>query len=150
MKNAHLFVGNVVRWLFPGLLLALLVQASMAQVSAQTAILAPGRAAAPAGSQTTFSGRNFTPGETVTFSVTHLRGTPTAGTNHTPAQVVADPGGAFTATWLVCSADCVGEMLKVEATGQTSGRVGRAVFLDMPAPPASATWLRTDKADYPP
>jgi WD40 repeat protein len=148
---AAAFLNNAARGLLAGLPLALIAHLSLAQAAAPGAILLSGQSAVPAGTQATFTGRNFEPGETVTFCVTHLRGTATVGTNHTPAQVIADPAGSFTATWLVCSNDCAGEMLQVEGTGQTSGLVGRAVFLDLPAPPARpTTWVRTDKADYAP
>jgi uncharacterized repeat protein (TIGR03803 family) len=151
MTIARLFQNKASRGLLLGMPLMLIVPPSLAQSSAPTASLASSQPAVPAGSPATFAGRNFAPGETVTFRVTHARGTATVGTNHTPAQVVADPGGAFTAAWLVCSNDCVGEMLAVEATGQTSGRIGRAALLDLPAPPARpATAVRVDKADYAP
>jgi uncharacterized repeat protein (TIGR03803 family) len=85
-----------------------------------------------------FKGRDFTPGETVTFQVSHVHSAPDQGPHHTPMVVVADPSGAFVATWLVCGAQCcAGKPLQIEATGQTSGKIARAIFMDMPAPPGS-------------
>src|SRR5258705_510604 len=118
----------------------------------------PGQPTYAAGAPAMFKGLDFTPGETVTFQITHVRGTPVtnrstraasatganhpvkgmsaSGMDHTPTAIVADPSGAFMATWLVCTDDCVGELLQIEATGQTSGKIARAVFMDLPARPA--------------
>src|SRR5262249_38258226 len=76
---AATFLKMASRGLLAGLPLALIAHLSLAQASAAGAILVSGQSAAPAGTQATFTGRNFVPGETVTFCVTHLRGTATVG-----------------------------------------------------------------------
>lgn len=111
------------------------VRLAAAQDSAPTARLVPDRPSFEAGRLATFVGQGFEPGETVTFQVTRVHGTPVTGTHHTPLAVVADPSGAFPAIWQVCDTDCVGELLRIEAAGQTSGRIGRAMFMDLPALP---------------
>jgi len=132
------------------------VQPATAQGSAPTAGMIPGQPSYAAGAPAMFKGLDFTPGETVTFQITHVRGTPVTnrsaraasatganpvrgmsapGMDHTPTAIVADPSGGFMATWMVCATDCVGELLQIEATGQTSGKIARAVFLDLPARP---------------
>src|SRR5438093_7464694 len=101
-------------------------QLATAQVSAPTAGVIPGQPSYAAGAPALFKGRAFLPGETVTFKVTHVGGTSATGTNraaqamsvpdidHTPVSVVADPSGAFVATWLVCTTDCVGKLPSLE------------------------------------
>lgn len=121
-----------------GIVLAQGIHVSAAQSSAPMARLTASQIV-QAGTTTGFKGAGFLPGETVTFQVTHVDGTAVVGSNHTPASVAADFGGAFGATWLVCATDCVGELLQIEAIGQTSGKVGRAFFRDLPAPPGSGT-----------
>ena len=129
-----------------------------AQVAAPTAGLVSGQPSYAAGAPAMFKGLDFTPGETVTFQITHVGGTPTSnrsapaasatganpvrgmsapGMDHTPAAIVTDPSGGFMATWMVCTTDCVGELLQIEATGQTSGKIARAIFMDLPAPPGA-------------
>ena len=112
------------------------VQPAAAQGPPPTAGLVSGRPSFVAGTPATFTGRDFSPGETVTFQITHFDGSPVTAGNHTPATVVADPNGAFAAVWPVCATDCVGQMLRIEATGQTSGKVARVMFMDLPVPPA--------------
>jgi uncharacterized repeat protein (TIGR03803 family) len=139
-----------------GLLLTLGAQVATAQGSVPTAAVIPTHPSFAAGAPAMFKGRDFTPGETVTFQITHVRGTPVTnqavrgtsvtrtnhpvqgmsipGMDHTPAAVTTDRNGAFLATWQVCSTDCVGELLQIEATGQASGMIARAVFMDLSAP----------------
>ena len=114
------------------------VRVATAQVSAPTAGLIPSQSSFAAGAPATFKGRGFAPGEIVRFQVSHVRGTSETDFDHTPMAVVADPSGAFVATWLVCTTDCVGELLSINATGQTSGKIGRAMFMDLSAPPGAA------------
>jgi uncharacterized repeat protein (TIGR03803 family) len=111
-----------------------------AQASAPTARVNASRFV-QAGTSTTFRGGGFSPGETVMFQVTRVDGTAVTGANHTPTSVSADPGGAVSATWLACATDCVGELLQIEATGQASGKVGRAYFRDVPGAPQSGTGM---------
>jgi uncharacterized repeat protein (TIGR03803 family) len=149
---------SALRMILLGLLLCVGATLAMAQGPAPTAGMIPGQPSYAAGAPAMFKGLDFIPGETVTFHITHVRGTPvtnrsaraasSTGANpvrgmsapdmdHTPASIVADPSGAFMATWMVCTTCCVGELLQIEATGQTSGKIARAVFLDLPARPGA-------------
>ena len=115
------------------------VQPATAQVSAPTAGLISSQPSFMAGTPATFSGLGFSPGEPVTFRVTRFDDVPVTGGNHTPASVVADPNGAFAAIWPACATDCAGKLLRIEAIGQTSGKVAHAMFMDLPAPTAPGT-----------
>src|SRR5262245_42203336 len=117
------------------LLLAIGASLAGAQGSAPTATLIASQPSFVAGTPATLKGMGFAPGEIVALEITHVRGTPVAGDQH-GISTVAGAEGSFTATWRVCAADCVGELLRIKATGRTSGKVGRAMFMDLPATPA--------------
>jgi uncharacterized repeat protein (TIGR03803 family) len=90
----------------------------------------------PEGTEARFLGRNFTPGEVVTFKVVRMRRAPGAADDLKTPSATADVVGSFVAAWKVC--DCAGELLQVEAAGKTSGRIARATLFVLPAPPAGA------------
>ena len=75
-------------------------------------------------------GSGFAAGEVVELDVSHTDETPDDGEGHNVWAVVADARGAFQTTWTVCTDDCLGEVLKLSATGQDSEREDAHFFAD--------------------
>jgi hypothetical protein len=93
------------------------------------------------GSTATLTGSGFEPGETVTMQVLHANyheGDP-IGEDHEPWYVTADENGIFITTWHVCEDDCVGELLRATADGQTSGLHAEVLFTDASNTPRHVT-----------
>ncbi len=84
-------------------------------------------------STATFTGAGFLPNENVVLKVKNLSqpcNTVTADSSYFPWTVTADANGEFITTWTVCN--CSGDSLRLKATGQTSGFIAYAYFLDGP------------------
>jgi hypothetical protein len=78
-----------------------------------------------------FTGRGFLPNENVVLKVKNLNSpcnTVTADSSYLPWTVQADGNGSFVTNWTVC--DCVGDSLRLRATGQISGLIAYAYFTD--------------------
>jgi alpha-tubulin suppressor-like RCC1 family protein len=95
------------------------------------------------GETVTVSGLDFAGGEMVSLQVTFADGRPAPGGSHQPWSVIADPTGVITGTWVV-TPDCLGAMLLLTATGQTSARKASVLFTDAtgvaPAPGDALAW----------
>ncbi|MCW3090064.1 MAG: C-terminal target protein, partial [Ferruginibacter sp.] len=82
-------------------------------------------------SNAVFTGSGFQPGEDVVLKVKNLFracNTVTSDSSYLPWTVTADANGGFVANWIVC--DCLGDSLRLKATGQTSGLIAYALFSD--------------------
>ncbi len=89
------------------------------------------------GTEAGISGAGFKAGEIVTVQVLHADGKPATGEDHEPWTTTADASGAIATSWHVCEDDCLGSLLELTATGNSSGLVGRVRFTDS-SPPATA------------
>ncbi|WP_216823559.1 YDG domain-containing protein, partial [Niastella vici] len=82
-------------------------------------------------SNAVFTGSGFAPNETVVLKVKNLNkpcNTVASDSSYFPWSVVADANGDFVTNWTVCN--CVGDSLRLKATGQTSGYIAYAYFTD--------------------
>ncbi|RYE15308.1 MAG: Ig-like domain repeat protein, partial [Sphingobacteriales bacterium] len=82
-------------------------------------------------SNAVFTGTGFQPYETVQLKVKNLFracNTVTADSSYSPWTVKADATGNFVTNWLVC--DCLGDSLRLKATGQSSSYTAYAYFSD--------------------
>jgi len=84
----------------------------------------------PPGSTVRIIATGFLPGEKVTLVVEHLDSTATGGEGHNPWTVTASAKGGFVSFWTVPYDDNLGEVLKVNATGQTSRSQASTLFVD--------------------
>jgi hypothetical protein len=85
-------------------------------------------------SNAVFTGAGFAPFEQVVLKVKNLTqpcNTVSADSSYYPWTVTADGNGAFVTNWTVC--DCIGDSLRLKATGQTSGLAAYAYFTDAPS-----------------
>ena len=114
------------KWMF---LLAFILATAIPSL-AGAAILSTDQPEYAPGDSVIIYGSGFWSGETVTVQVTHDDGTPPGGLGHDPWNVVADAGGDFETYWIVPSDDNVDEVLRVTATGQSSGDQATTTFLD--------------------
>src|ERR1051325_11687487 len=109
--------------------------------TAAAATVTTDKADYPPGATAYITASGFQVGETVSFQVLHADGTPSDGEDHQP-WYVTDGGledldgvvdGNIKTTWHVCEDDCVGSLLELTATGQTSGFVATTQFADAEA-----------------
>jgi hypothetical protein len=113
-------------------------------VQAQTATVTNDKPDYAPRSTAVFTGSGFQPNEDVVLKVKNLFracNTVTADSSYLPWTVTADANGDFITNWIVC--DCVGDSLRLKATGQNSGLIAYAYFSD-----AIATTLTLDQASY--
>ena len=87
----------------------------------------------PPGASATISGGGFLAGETVRVQVLHANNMPSTGADHLPWDVTADDHGKFVTAWHVCEDDCVGALLRVSASGQSSALKASSLFTDGPS-----------------
>lgn|GEM_PF-3562909 len=85
----------------------------------------------PPGDTVWISGAGFAVKESVTVQVKHVDTTITGGLGHDPWKIRANNSGNFTTYWVVPYDDNVGETLRVEATGQSSGLFATTTFSDV-------------------
>src|SRR5215217_8429840 len=105
------------------ILLFLLTNASFAQtLTTDKSDYAPGTTC-------TLTGSGFAAGEEVSLQVLHADGTPDTGEDHDAWPITAGDDGGFTATWHVCTDDCVGALLRATAD-QASGAHAEVLFTD--------------------
>ena len=88
---------------------------------AQTVTVTTDKPDYPPGDSVIINGYGFAGGESVEVQVTHDDGTPTGGLGHDPWYVTADGSGDFETYWIIPLDDHIDEVLRVTATGQTSG-----------------------------
>jgi hypothetical protein len=74
-------------------------------------------------------GSGFSPNELITLQVVHLDDTAEAGEGHEPWTVMADEFGNFTSTWFVDPDDSAGEVFRLTAVGNSSGRLCESGYL---------------------
>ncbi len=84
------------------------------------------------GSKAVFTGSGFTPGESVTISVTKANGDPWFNSCITNWVILADGSGNFTTNWYVCL-ESLDLTLIASAEGQSSGMFAQTVFTDAAA-----------------
>ncbi|HSC53241.1 MAG TPA: T9SS type A sorting domain-containing protein [Phnomibacter sp.] len=112
------------------LLLVPLFVLSWGELSGQATVTSDKPDYAPR-SNAVFTGSGFLPGEQVQLKVKNLFracNTVSSDSSYLPWTVTADASGGFVTNWTVC--DCVGDSLRLKATGQTSGLIAYAYFTD--------------------
>ena len=117
--------------------------ASHSPVFVRTPMVATDIGAYVAGDTVTITGRDFSPGETVTVRVLHADGTAEPGMGHEASAAAVQPDGTFQAVWTPNAGDTSGPHFVVTVAGDASGAIAPAGFLRVAA-------IAPDRGDYQP